>query len=144
MELDIKILEVIRGPKLAALATVKEESGKVLPVVRYIVTMGFENLNLMAATRKSSGKVQDIKKNPNISLTIWSGKDLIPEDLTKPYVVIKGKAELIDDQEAKNRFWNPYLENHFNGINDPEYGLLKVVPDSIEYYHGNTVNVWTK
>jgi hypothetical protein len=98
MELETKILEVIRGPKLAALAT----------------------------------------------LTICSGKDLIPEDLTKPYVVIKGKAELIDDQETKNRFWNPYLENHFNGINDPEYGLLKFVPNSIEYYHENTVNVWAK
>jgi general stress protein 26 len=144
MELETKILEVIRGPKLAALATVKEESGKVLPAVRYIVAMGFEDLSLMAATRKSSGKVQDIKKNPNISLTIWSGKDLIPEDLIKPYVVIKGKAELIDDQETKNRFWNPYLENHFHGINDPEYGLLKFVPNSIEYYHGNTVNVWAK
>jgi general stress protein 26 len=95
MELETKILEVIRGPKLAALATVKEEGGKVLPVVRYIVAMGFENLSLMAATRKSSEKVQHIKKNPNISLTIWSGKDLIPEDLTKPYVVIKQILESI-------------------------------------------------
>ena len=144
MKLETKILEVIRGPKLAALATVKEEGGKVLPVVRYIVAMGFETLSLMAATRKSSEKVQHIKKNPNISLTIWSGKDLIPEDLTKPYVVIKGKAELIDDQETKNKFWNPYLENHFNGINDPEYGLLKFVPNSIEYYHKNTVTIWAK
>ena len=144
MELVTKILEVIRGPKLAALATVKEESGNVLPAVRYIVAMGFEDLSLMAATRKSSGKVQDIKKNPNFSLTIWTGKDLIPEDLTKPYVVIKGKAELIDDKKAKSSFWNPYLENHFNGINDPEYTLLKFVANSIEYYHGNTVNVWSK
>ena len=144
MELETKILEVIQGPKLAALATVKEESGEVLPAVRYIVVVGFEDLSLMAATRKSSRKVQDIKKNPNISLTIWSGKDLIPEDLTKPYVVIKGKAALIDDQETKNRFWNPYLENHFNGMNDPEYSLLKFEPNSIEYYHGNTVNIWAK
>ncbi len=50
MELETKILEVIRGPKLVALATVKEESGKVLPAVRYIVAMGFEDLSLMAAT----------------------------------------------------------------------------------------------
>ncbi len=60
-----KILEVISGPRVAALATAVEK-----PRVRYIVTVRFEDLSLRAATMRSSIKVSHILKNPNVSLTI--------------------------------------------------------------------------
>jgi len=51
MLLEDKILEVIRGPKLAAVATITEESGNFLPAASYMVTTGWDDLTLSAFTR---------------------------------------------------------------------------------------------
>jgi len=63
MALEDKILEVIKGPKLSAIGTVIEESGQILPVVRYMITMGRDDLILTAFTSASSRKVSQIEKN---------------------------------------------------------------------------------
>ena len=65
-ELKHRIVEILRQPQLAALATVFGE-GK--PWVCYVVCLGQEDMTIRFATFASSRKVAQIKNNPEIHLT---------------------------------------------------------------------------
>jgi general stress protein 26 len=133
MSLKENILKVTGGEHVAALATVQE--GK--PAVRFMALIGLDDLTLIGATMKSSRKVEQIKKNPEVSLTIWSGKNF-----SDPYVMIQGKALVHEDLETKKKFWNPKMEVYFQKPENPEYVVLKFVPQRIEYYHDMNMVVW--
>ena len=62
-------------------------------------------------TMKSSRKVQQIIKNPNVALSIWSGKSF-----SDPYVVIQSRAEVHEDLETKKKYWNPKMEAYFQNL----------------------------
>ena len=95
---------------MAAVATVQE--GK--PAVRFMALFGLDDLTLIGATMKSSRKVAQIKKNPEVALTIWSGKNF-----SDPYVMIQGKGIVHEDLETKKKFWNPKLEALFPEAGEP-------------------------
>lgn len=133
MSLKENILKVTGGERVAAVATVKE--GK--PAVRFMALVGLDDLTLIGATMKSSRKVEQIKKNPEVALTIWSGKNF-----NDPYVMIQGKGIVHEDLETKKKFWNPKMEVYFQKPENPEYVVLKFVPQRIEYYHDMTMEVW--
>ena len=140
MGLKNKILEVISGAKIAAVATAAEG----MPRVRYMVTVGFEDLTLRAATRRSSNKVAQIEKNPRASISIWSGESMSDIEKGMPYVIIDAAVTLEDDLETKKAFWNPMFEKYFKGPEDPEYVVLKFTPKRIEYYNpaAGEMDVW--
>ena len=92
MSLKEDILKVMGGEHVAAIATVQE--GK--PAVRFMALTGLGDLSLVGATMKATRKVEQIKKNPEVALSIWSGKNYVD-----PYVTILGKAEVHDDLETK-------------------------------------------
>jgi general stress protein 26 len=133
MSLKENILKVTGGERVAAVATIQE--GK--PAVRFMALIGLDDLTLIGATMKSSRKVEQIKKNPEVSLTIWSGKNF-----SDPYVMIQGKALVHEDLETKKKFWNPKMEVYFQKPENPEYVVLKFVPQRIEYYHDMNMVVW--
>jgi general stress protein 26 len=139
MPLDDKILDVIRGPKLAAVATVTDESGKVFPMVRYMVTTGWDDLSLTAFTGKGSRKIHQIEENPNVALTIRK-----EGDYSRPYVIVRARAEIHRDVETKRKFWGPHLEKNVKDPEDPMYVVLKFVPSSIEHYGEGQVEVWKR
>ncbi len=85
MALKDQIFKFIGGEHVAAVATISEDR----PVVRLMALVGMEDLNLIGATMKSSQKVEQIKKNPAVELSIWSG------NMTDPYLRIKCKAEFM-------------------------------------------------
>lgn len=133
MSIKEGILKVIGGEHVAALATIDE--GR--PAVRFLAMAGMEDLTLVGATMKSSRKVAQIRKNPNVSISIWSGKNF-----SDPYVMIWGKAIIYDDLETKRKFWDKGLEPYFQTPENPEYVVLKLVPTRIEYYHDMTMELW--
>ncbi len=141
MELKDKIADVIGGVNVAAVATVKSSS-EVAPKVRYMSTVGFPDLTLQSATMKSSPKVQQIKENPKACVTVWKGTKL-EEAFTQPYAIMDTDVEILDDEKARNDFWNPMLENFFSGPDDPEYVVLKFTPNYAEYWLGGQVEQWT-
>ncbi|VVB72182.1 Pyridoxine/pyridoxamine 5'-phosphate oxidase [uncultured archaeon] len=132
MSLKSDIFNVMGGEHVAALATVHD--GK--PAVRFIALLGLDDLTLIGATMKSSRKVEQIRKNPEASVSIWSG-----ENFSDPYVMIQGHAEVLDDMETKKKFWNPMLEPYFQNPENPDYVIIKFVPRRIEYYHDMTMDV---
>jgi general stress protein 26 len=139
MDLKDQIQKIIGGQKVAAVASVDEESGKALPAVRYMVTIGLDDLTLIGSTSKNSRKINQMKKNPNIALAFWEGGDF-----SNPYVLVKAKAEVHEDVETKRAFWSPMLEQHFKNPENPEFVIIKFLPYQIEYYHDMLMDVWTK
>lgn len=133
MSLKENILKVMSGQVVAAIATLDEAK----PAVRYMAVMGLDDLTLIGATSKDSRKVAQIKKNPDVALTIWSGKSF-----GDPYIMMQGSTKIHDDLETKKKFWSPMLEPYFQKPENPGYVVLKFIPKKIEYYHDMTMDVW--
>jgi general stress protein 26 len=125
MELKEKILGVMGGPHVGAVATVDE--GR--PAVRFMSLDGQDDLTLIGATMKSTRKVGQITKNPEVAISIWSGKEY-----TDPYVVIRARARVHDDAATKRMYWDELKAQYFKSPDNPEYVVITFVPQVIEYY----------
>jgi general stress protein 26 len=128
MALKEKILEVIGGPHPAAIATIDRG----MPAVRFMVLNGFPDMTLVGGTMKASRKVEQLGKNPNAAIAIWSGKEF-----TDPYVVIQAKGEVHEDVQTKKKYWNPMFEQYFKSVDNPDFVVLVFTAREIEYHGPN-------
>lgn len=124
-DLHQRIIEILRQPRLACLATVTRE-GK--PWVRYVFCEGREDMSIRFATFVNSRKVVQIKNNPEVHLTCGAAN---PAD-NKPYVQVQGCAEFFTDKAERHGFWKNSLESYFHGPDDPDYGVVVIKPYRIE------------
>jgi general stress protein 26 len=90
-------------------------------------------------TNPKSRKVNQIKKNPNVTL-YYSDKD------TPGYVVIHGIAQLVNDQAEKEKRWKDAWKAFYPDKNE-SYLLIKVSPEWMEvisYKHGiiGDISTW--
>ncbi|MEW5805093.1 MAG: pyridoxamine 5'-phosphate oxidase family protein [bacterium] len=138
-ELKKKILAKAQGPVLAALATITED-GK--PWVRYITPWLDKDLTIWDATFLNSRKVRQIRKNPEVHLTLGVS------DATKAesYLQIQGRAEVLTDKTSKKKAWIDMYKVAFSGPDDPNYAVLKITPYRIEYQGMGMVppEIWEK
>ena len=89
-ELKGKILAKLKGPTLCALATVTED-GK--PWVRYVMLYTDENLTMWGATFASFRKVAQIRKNPEVHISMGA-KDM---ETAESFLQIQARAEIVTD-----------------------------------------------
>jgi general stress protein 26 len=125
MELREKILEVIGGPHTAAVATL---DGK-MPVVRFMLLLGFPDMTLVGGTMKTSRKVVQLEKNADVDIAVWSGKEF-----TDPYVEIRAKAKIHEDIATKKKYWNPMFVPYFRSVDNPDFVILLFTASEISYY----------
>lgn len=126
-----KIIRVIKGEKLAALATIA--GGR--PWVRYAVSHNDGlDLNLYICTYKDSRKISQIKKNPNVHITIGGNMD----NLEAPYVQITARARVRQDAQIRKRFWHEFMCKYYTGPDDPAYVVIEARPEFIEYMSSET------
>jgi general stress protein 26 len=125
MELREKILEVIGGPNTAAVATLDGKQ----PVVRFMLLMGFPDMTLVGMTKKSSRKAAQLKKNADVAIAMWSGKQF-----TDPYVEILAKAKIHEDSATKKKYWNPVFIPYFKSLDNPDFIVLEFTAGEITYY----------
>lgn len=130
-ELKNKIVELISKPQLAAVATIKD--GK--PWVRYMVLIGEPDLTLYTTTFSSARKVQQITEDSNVHIII--GGDF--ENFKDPHVNIEAIAQVVNDLETKKKHWEKHLEQFFTGPEDPNFSVIKISPQTIEYTSGNAL-----
>jgi general stress protein 26 len=123
-ELRGKILDLLKGPHLASLATIKD--GR--PWVRYVTTHGTDDLTLYVNTFGPSRKVAQIKADTHVHVVLGAS----PEHMESPYLNIVATAEVLDDAETKERFWSDTLKAYFTGPDDPNLVILKITPSVIE------------
>jgi general stress protein 26 len=129
-ELKNKIMKLIEEAKLGSMATIKD--GK--PWVRYVVIRPDKGLNFYTTTFLKSRKVEQIKKDNNVNIAI--GGD--PSNWEKPYLNIQATAEVLTDPESKKKCWHDMLQQFFSGPEDPNYAVIKISAQVIEYMsHGS-------
>lgn len=126
-----KILKVIKGDQLAALATIA--GGR--PWVRYAVSHNDGlSLSLYICTYRDSRKVAQIKKNPSVHITIGGNMD----NLDAPYVQIAARARVRQDAKIRKRFWREFMRKYYSGPDDPAYVVIEARPEFIEYMSSET------
>lgn len=94
MALEEKILKTISGPHVAAVATTNGGN----PAVRFMVLDGLDDMTLVSGTMKTSRKVEQMRKNPKMAISLWSGKEFVG-----PYIVIQAEAAVHEDIETKKK-----------------------------------------
>lgn len=82
-------------------------------------------------TSAKTGKIEELKSNPDVLLNYAN-----PDD--NSYATVAGKAEVLRDQAKINEFWNELCYTWFpKGKEDPDITLIRVSPDSAEYWDSN-------
>ncbi len=96
-----------------------------LPMVRTMDPFPPESdFTVWFGTNAKSRKVNQIKTNPNVTL-YYLDKD------ASGYVVIHGKAQLVDDDKEKEKHWKVEWESFYPNKSE-DYLLIKVTPLRME------------
>jgi len=130
-ELKDKIIKLISKTQLASLATT--ENGK--PWVRYMIMSGESDLTLYTTTFSSARKVQQIKENSNVNVIIGGDQ----ENFKNPHINVQAIAQIAADLETKKKFWDDHLKRFFSGPEDPNFSVIKISPQVIEYTSGDAL-----
>lgn len=86
-------------------------------------------------TNEYSPKSAQISKDDNVALGYSN-----PSSNT--YITVNGKAELVDDKTRKEAYFSPPVKAWFpDGVDDPKLILIKVTPESAEYWDGSSSKV---
>lgn len=120
-----QIAAIITPLQLSSLATVTE-GGQ--PWVRYVMTVGRDDLSVRCATYVRSRKVAQIAVNPEVHVTLGVSDPAV----MKPYLQIQGRARFSTEAAERHGFWSEMLANYFSGPDDPNYGVVVVTPYRIE------------
>ena len=82
------------------------------------------------STNTSSMRVKQYLENPNACIYFYH-KGLIKY----VGVMLKGKMEVLTDQETKNKIWKKFDKMFYKGgVTDPDYCVLKFTATSGRYY----------
>ncbi|RDW18267.1 general stress protein [Oceanobacillus arenosus] len=121
-EVKATVENILDNSSVGTMATVQQNK----PHTRYM-TFSRNGLNLYTATSKETHKVEEIIENPFTHILLGYEGDGFGDE----YVEYEGKVQISDSKELKNELWNPYMENWFDGPNDPNYTVLEVTPVQI-------------
>ncbi|MFH1622054.1 MAG: pyridoxamine 5'-phosphate oxidase family protein [Candidatus Omnitrophota bacterium] len=120
-----KIISVLSGQKLICLATIQNKK----PWVRFVVSHNDE-LTLYVSSYLSSRKIKEIRKNPAVHVVV--AKDI--SSFQTSYVQITARAKIRIDKSIRKKYWHPYMKKYYSGTDDPEYVVIEIKPQHIEYW----------
>jgi len=124
-----KIMEIMKKAQNFSFLATSEGSQ---PRVRPMATMLGDDMSIWMATSGKSRKVQQIKKNPKVSLVF-----LVPPQGDQAATVI-GEAVIVTDMEEKKRVWKmaAYDPAQFwpDGPETEDYCVLKINIKQIEWW----------
>lgn len=123
-----KVLQIIATAPVGFVATIDGTTPKVRPMAIQVV---WDN-KLYASTFRNSRKMEQIGKNPRTEIA-WVDKDM-------RQVRISGTISVCQDKSLKKKFFdkNPTLKNYFKGVDDPNYTLLEIKPERVEWMDINS------
>ena len=119
--------EIIKSAGKVALITQDEEG---IPQIRTMDPFEpEEDFTVWLATQPNTRKVQQIKNNNQVTL-------YYPDKADMGYVVIHGRAELVNDQKETDIHWKNEWKNFYTNRTDA-YILIKVTPHYLELINYN-------
>lgn len=124
-DLKKSVVDLISRNRYAKLITFGQDGA---PRARIMTNLPLgKDMAIWFATGLSTSKIQDIKKNPNVSVFIDD-----PNDQTNASII--GKAEIVTDDRLRKKFWREPFGFFFpGGPSDPDYCLIKITPKKVEY-----------
>jgi general stress protein 26 len=81
-------------------------------------------------TDADTPKAQEIRRNQSVCLAFADNK-------AQKYVSISGHAEMLDDRERVKKYWSVYDKAFWPDKNDPRIRVLRVTPESAEFWEGD-------
>ncbi|MBY9013135.1 MAG: pyridoxamine 5'-phosphate oxidase family protein [Candidatus Lokiarchaeota archaeon] len=80
-------------------------------------------------TNTSSSKVAHLTKNPKMSVYFCDAEDF------KGFM-LGGSVEIVDNIELKKKIWLDWWTRYYpEGVEDPDYTLLRLIPKNARFYH---------
>ncbi len=132
-EAEERLWQILDQAEISLLITQGPEG---FPRVRPMTLLGYEeDGGLWFATSKSSRKVEEIAKNPKVTVCFL--------DLEGgAHAQLFGEAEIVEDQELKTELWMEDWGEYWEGPDDPDYVLLHVIGQKAEYYLIEEDELW--
>jgi general stress protein 26 len=128
-------LDLAPGLQLVSIATVTENGA---PWVRFVAGRMQPDLSLWFSTHLSSRKIAQLRANPSVHATLGATDFSALE-----WLQLEGHAEISTSGQDRNDFWFEGLRAYVSGVDDPEYAVVKIIPDRIEIGSMNAPpNVW--
>ncbi len=120
-----QILNQFKETQFVALATIDEIRPRVRPM-----TLIYLDRRFLMVTSTSSNKVIQINQNENVEFAYQFNEN--SEDCC---IRILGKARIIKDRETKTSIAKRirFFKDHWSGPEDPDYTLLEILPDEMQY-----------
>lgn len=131
-EAEEKLWEVVEDSEIALLITSVEGYPRMRPMT---VLAYEEDGSIWFATSKSSRKVEEIARNVKATacfLHLDGGA----------YAQVFGEAELVEDPELKEEFWDDEWRDYWEGPTDPDYVLLRLRGRRAEHYLLDEDELW--
>ena len=99
------------------------------PRVRLVTLVDFDQ-RFWTLTGTRSAKVRQIRENPKIEFCL-----LFEEGEHHGYIRAAGSAKIISDRETKVKVAKhcDFFSRHWKSLDDPNYTLLELKPNEIEY-----------
>jgi len=120
-----QILNKFKETQFVALATIDGIQPRVRPMTLINLDRRF-----WMVTSTSSSKVMQIKQNSNVEFTYQFNEN--SEDCC---IRILGKAKIIKDKKIKTSIAKRiyFFNNYWSSPEDPDYTLLEILPDELQY-----------
>ena len=120
-----QILNQFKETQFVALATIDGIRPRVRPM-----TLIYLDRRFWMVTSTSSSKVIQIKQNANVEFTYQFNEN--SEDCC---IRILGKAKIIKDKKTKTSIAKriSFFNNYWASPEDPDYTLLEILPDELQY-----------
>ena len=120
-----QILNQFKETQFVALATIDGIRPRVRPM-----TLIYLDRRFWMVTSTSSNKVIQIKQNANVEFAYQFNEN--SEDCC---IRILGKAKIIKDKKTKTSIANRigFFNNYWSSPEDPDYTLLEILPDELQY-----------
>ncbi len=123
-DLQQRIFSQTKVRQLMQIATVAED-GK--PHVRPVVGCADASLTLRFSTYLDSQKIQHIRHNPNVHITMGAA-----DASATSWLQIEGTASISTSEAERRAFWFDELRAFVSGVDDPRYAVVIIQPSKIE------------
>ena len=111
-----KIWKMIKDIKVGMLVTLDHDTPRARPM--HLVQDEYDG-TLWFFPRRSAEKVFETKSDHDVCLSFSDQEDGV-------YVSLSGKANLTDNRELIEKYWNPFIAAWYDGKRDPKLRLLRL------------------
>lgn len=127
-DLKNQVVKIISDHKIGVLSSVENNK----PHSRYM-TFFHEDLTLFTPTKMDTEKIEEIKKNPYVSVLLGYEE----KGQSDAYIELLGTSSINDSQDIKKKYWNESFNQWFQGPEDPNYVFLQIQPETVRLLNLN-------